>query len=237
MENKYKVKIARNSREAFLYMEKNIPYIVCLTEENKHESFPNGAYCVESLDDIDEKYMENVYRRFKGIPWDIAETERLRIREIQISDVPRLYELYADESITRYMEPLFPKVEQEVEYTRDYIRNVYGFYGYGMWVIVEKRSGVIVGRVGLEHKEGFDGLELGFMLGKDYQHKGYAYEACRAVLSYGKEELSQANYCAFVDENNEASIRLCRRLGFTLLEKDKNTGLLKFVFLVNNVIM
>jgi RimJ/RimL family protein N-acetyltransferase len=229
MENNHKIKITQNSEEAFYFDACNIPYVVYLNEKNKEESFPNGAYCVESLDDIDDKYMERIYRRFKDIPWDIAETKRLKLREITVLDVPRLYELYADESITRYMEPLFPEMQQEVEYTKGYIRNIYKFYGYGMWVIEEKESGLLIGRAGLEYKEGFDGLELGFMLGVDYQHKGYAYEACTAALKYGTEELLQTRYCAFVNENNEASIRLCERLGFIKSGVADDRGLIQFV--------
>lgn len=194
--------------------EKGQPYLFLLTEENKHESLPMGAYCIENIEDVNDDYLDKVYRRAKGLPWQIITTDRLQIREITVEDVPRLYELYADEAVTRYMEPLFPTIEQEEEYTRDYIQNIYHFYGYGMWLITLKESGEVIGRAGLEYKEGFDGLELGFMLGMDYQHKGYAYEACKAVLDYAREELEQTCFYAVVHEENEASLRLCDRLGF-----------------------
>ena len=51
----------------------------------------------------------------------------MRIREITVKDVPQLYELYRDASITAFMEPLFADPEQEIAYTKDYIENVYGF--------------------------------------------------------------------------------------------------------------
>jgi RimJ/RimL family protein N-acetyltransferase len=221
MENDNIVKITENPDEAIYYAINNIPYIVHLNAQNRNSSFPNGSYCVESLEDIDDEFLDKIYRRFNGIPWDITQTDRLLIREITLSDVPRLYELYEDESITRYMEPLFPKIEQEIAYTKDYINNVYRFYGYGMWVMVEKSSSLVIGRVGLDYKEGFDGLELGFMLGVDYQHKGYAYEACNAVLQYALTELDQSNFCAYVDENNIPSIKLCQKLGFDRIGKNK----------------
>jgi RimJ/RimL family protein N-acetyltransferase len=223
MEKYYNVKVTDDSKEAFYYASNDIPYIVLLNNANKTSSFPNGAYCVENPDDIDEYFKEKVYRRFRNLPWEIAQTSRLLIREITLEDVPRLYDIYSDESITRYMEPLFPSMDKELEYTKNYIENIYKFYGYGMWVIVEQTSGLVVGRVGFEYKEGFDGLELGFMLGVDYQHKGYAYEACQAVLEYAREELCQNNFCAYVDEDNMQSIRLLRKLGFeTEGERDKN---------------
>ena len=213
-DDEHEVMITENAEEAAYYDTRQIPYIVWLNERNADQSFPCGAYCVEKLSDIDARFLDRVYRRFHDIPWDIAETQRLRIREITVADVPRLYELYSDASVTQFMEPLFAEPEREMTFTREYIKNISLFYGYGMWVLEVRESGQVIGRAGLEYKEGFEGLELGFMLGVAYQHQGYAYEACSAILSYGIEELGQENYCSFINENNEASIRLCGRLGF-----------------------
>lgn len=206
--------VTDDSLLGFACSEKQIPYLFLLHEHNKHESLPSGAYCVENISDVSFDYLDKVYRRAKNQPWEILTTERLKIREITVEDVPRLYELYADESITQYMEPLFPTRQQEEDYTRDYIKNVYYFYGYGMWLIALKESGEVIGRAGVEYKEGFDGLELGFMLGKEYQHNGYAYEACQAILDYARAELEQTSFRALVHRDNEKSKQLCERLGF-----------------------
>lgn len=214
MDEAHEVKITDDPEEAARFRAAQIPYIVWLNEHNREKCFPAGSFCVEDPGDIDPVYLERVYRRAKGIPWDITETPRLKIREIKVEDVPRLYELYSDESITRYMEPLFKEPEQEKAYTREYIKNVYGFYGYGMWIIEEKASGQVIGRAGLENKEGYAGLEMGIMLGVDHQHKGYGYEACSAILRYGIAELGQDTYYVLIDEGNAASIELCTRLGF-----------------------
>lgn len=197
-------------------MAGGMPCCILLDAGSRSAALPNGAYCIEALPDIDAEYLERIYRRAKGLAWDIAQTKRLLLREITLQDVPRLYELYKDKTISEYMEPLYPEPEQELSYTRDYIRNVYGFYGYGMWVIVRRDTGEVIGRAGLEYREGYDGLELGFMLGVEYQHQGYAYEACSAALAYGREYLGQHAFRAIVHEDNAASRRLCERLGFTL---------------------
>lgn len=191
----------------------DVSYLILLDEQNRNQMLPEGAYCIETLDGIDHTYLNRIYQRGHGLPWDILETSRLRVREITVNDVETLEQLYADPEVTRYMESLFP-LEKEIEYTKDYIRYVYGFYGYGMWIVEEKQSGHIIGRVGLESKEGFDGLELGFMLGKKYWHQGYAYEMCEAVLAYGQEEFEVFSYRAMVHPENESSLRLCERLGF-----------------------
>ena len=146
------IKITDNPDMAIEYSINGIPYIVLLTDKNKGESFPCGAYCVENIEDIDEDYKKMVYCRTKGVSMDILQTERLLVREINTDDVPVLYELYAEESITEYMEPLFENVEDEISYTKDYIKNIYGFYGFGMWILVLKETNQVIGRAGLEYK-------------------------------------------------------------------------------------
>lgn len=203
--------------------ERQLPCCIVLDSGSRAAALPDGAYCIESLSDIDAQYLDRVYRRAKGIPWDIVETDRLLIREITLEDVPRLYELYSDDSITKYMDNLYPDPEQELSYTRDYIRNIYGFYSYGMWIITLKDTGEVIGRAGLEYKEGYEGLELGFMLGVKYQHQGYAYEACSVILEYGREWLGTAAYRAIVHKDNAPSGHLCERLGFCLNETAADT--------------
>nr|MCR4705166.1 GNAT family N-acetyltransferase [Lachnospiraceae bacterium] len=140
-------------------------------------------------------------------------TERLRIREITTDDLPALFRLYDDPDVTAYIEPLFP-YEEEREYTENYIKYVYGLYGYGMW-IVERKSGdswEMIGRAGIEQKN--DRLEMGYMLGNAFRHMGYAYEACSAILLFAWENTDeQAVYCV-VNKKNKASIRLLEKLGF-----------------------
>ena len=143
----------------------------------------------------------------------MLETPRMVIREMCPDDIDAIYKIYEGPSITKYMENLFTDKEEERQYMKDYYEHVYCFYGYGMWVITLKESEEVIGRAGLEYKEGFDGLEIGFMLGKEHQHKGYAYEACKAILEYAKAELEQNEIHAVVHKENHASIALCERLG------------------------
>lgn len=210
------VRITESAKQAAVYAKLKIPYIVHLNDQNRNDSFPSGSYCVEDLQAIDDDLKDRVYRRTFNMPWNILETDRLRLREIKVDDVPSLYALYADEEITRYMEPLFADANEEIEYTKNYIENIYRFYGYGMWIVEKKDTDEIIGRAGLEYKEGFDGVEMGFMLGKKYQKKGYAYEICRHIIEYARNRLDITRFRAVVDENNLASIRLCERLGFHL---------------------
>lgn len=183
---------------------------------NPGEKFPGGnyPYIIEEIEEMDYEAMDLVYRRLVGLPWNILSTGRCVIRETTVEDVDSFYALYADDSVTEYMEALYPDRGQEIAYIQDYNKRVYQFYGYGMWTVLDRETGCVIGRVGISWREGFDVPELGFMLGIAWQHKGYAFEMCQAVLSYAREQLEMDAVQALVMEGNASSERLCVRLGF-----------------------
>ena len=165
-------------------------------------------YAVESLAELDIEYLERVCRRYNHIPWDIGETDRCLIRELSLSDLPALYELYAKPGMTYYVEPLYD-YETELEYQKAYIENMYGFYEYGMWLVFSKETGKLIGRAGLEHDE------LGYMIAPELQNLGYATEVCRFIIDYARENTDFEELYCRIDERNEASVRLAKKLGFT----------------------
>lgn len=165
-------------------------------------------YAVESLAELDIEYLERVRRRYNHIPWDIGETDRCLIRELSLSDLPALYELYAKPGMTDYVEPLYD-YETELEYQKAYIENMYGFYEYGMWLVFSKETGKLIGRAGLEHDE------LGYMIAPELQNRGYATEVCRFIIEYARENTDFEELYCRIDERNTASVRLAKKLGFT----------------------
>lgn len=184
-----------------------------LTEENDFEEV-SIPYAVTGIEDLDEEYLKRIWQRYRGIPWTICETERCLVRETTVEDVEAFYRLYADKSITAYMENLFEDPEREREYIKEYIEKVYGFYGFGMWTVCLKDSGEVIGRAGLSMREGFEEPELGYVIGVPWQKQGLAAEVCRAILKYGEEELGFRNVRILMNPENAASERLCKSLGF-----------------------
>ncbi|MDE5931939.1 MAG: GNAT family N-acetyltransferase [Lachnospiraceae bacterium] len=200
-----------------LYEEK-LPVIIYLHEENREENFMLAEYAIERIKEIELESLELAYLRLTGQPWTILTTNRCIIRETTTDDVDSFYEIYREPSITEYMEGLFADRNEEIAYIQDYIKNVYRFYGYGMWTVLEKTDGKVIGRAGLSWREGYDIPELGFVIGVPWQRQGYAYEVCRAILDYGKEELGFTSFQALVMVENEKSRTLCEKLGFAYEE-------------------
>lgn len=192
--------------------------LIYLNDTNKEQCFDGCKYAFEDPDSLDAEYLERIYRRYRNIPWDILETERCYLRETTVEDVEEFFRIYADKRIVEYTEDLYPTIEEEIEYTKEYIANAYHFYEFGVWTIVHKETGEIIGRAGLSVRDGFEEPELGYVLDTAYQGQGIALEVCTAILEYAKEYLGAEKINALVHRENKASLRLLSRLGFEKIE-------------------
>lgn len=201
------------------YIKEELPVLAYFHSYNKEEAFDGLAYGCEEIEQLDADYFDRIYRRCKQLPWTILQTKRCVLRETTEDDIDAFYEIYREPSITKYTENLFSKREQEVEYVRDYRMYVYEFYDFGIWTVLKKETGEIIGRAGLSYREGFELPELGFVIGVPWQRQGFAYEVCQAVMDYGREILGFESFQALVEPGNDVSLRLCRKLGFDL-DKD-----------------
>lgn len=186
--------------------------------------FPGQTYSgvdmiVEGFEEVDADFLEKVYQRYHRIPWTILETERCVVRELTLDDLDALFELYGDGEIDKYTDPLYP-YEEEKEFQRAYIENMYRYFGYGMWLVFSKETGKLMGRAGLEHREYHEEieLELGYIIGTKYQGQGYATEICEAILEYAKENTGFGRINTLIEDGNIASEKLTKKLGFVHAE-------------------
>jgi len=195
-------------------IENHCKVLAYFHEKNGSSGVQGVPYAFEKPEDLTVQYLDRIYRRYAKIPWDILDTERCHIRETVESDIEEFYSIYAEPSITEHMEDLYEDRDAERAYIREYIDKIYGFYEFGVWTVIEKESGQVIGRAGLSYREGFEEPELGFVIGVPWQGKGYAFEVCAAILDYGREELGFENFQALVEPGNVPSLRLCDKLGF-----------------------
>lgn len=193
-------------------------FIIACYHENVDGILSATRYAIEGLEGIEWEYLDKVYQRYRNIPWHITQTNRCLIREMKTEDVDDLYELYADERVTRYTEALFQEKEQERQYIEDYIEHIYKYFGFGTWLIHRKEDGKLIGRAGFNFRPGFDEAELGFVIGCPFWRQGYAFEVCSHLLELGKSAFEFERIQALVDKENEASIRLLEKLGFYFVQ-------------------
>lgn len=223
VENTQNVLYIVDSPDAHTYLqERELPVLVFFHEKNRTLHFTNVRYAMEEIQELDTEYLERIYRRFKDLPWFILETDRCLLRETTEEDVDDFFRIYAEESITTYTEKLFPTKEAEIQYAKDYKKFVYEFYEHGIWTVLSKETGEIIGRAGIAIRDEETLPEVGFVIDKKWQGKHIATEVIKAILSYGKNYFGYDEMQAFVHPKNEASLHLLEKLGF----KPKTTKIL-----------
>ena len=184
--------------------------------------------------ELDPEFEKRDALRKAGQPVEIARTERLLIRETVDADIPELYRIGTDAAVAKYIEPMQPTLEEEIAYTKAYVRHMYAFYDFGLWTVLEKdASGQerVVGRAGLFPSERLDGqIEMGYMIAPECQGKGYGQEAAEAVLRYAFDVLDLEEVHLFVEKENKASVKLAETLLIKVPggQKEKWKGLAHF---------
>lgn len=91
----------------------------------------------------------------------------------------------------------------------------YARYGFGLWAVLRKETGALIGQCGVTMQETGEGEvpEIGYLLRKDCWHRGYATEAAAACRDYAFETLGFDRVWSIIRENNLPSQRVARRLG------------------------
>lgn len=206
--------ITDHGQVAFEYQNMGYAVVGVLQKEKKQEDFSGLSYLIEDYHNLDQHFLSQVFARKHHIPLEIIKTPRCKIREITIEDVPLLYEIYNNPLIYNFLSPLHESIEEEIEYTKDYIKNQYGFYGFGMWIIEDLKTNEMIGRAGVEAFDDVEGVELGYFIRADYQRKGYATEICNAIITYIAKQFDIHIITTTIEEKNVPSIKLCEKLGF-----------------------
>lgn len=207
----------------------------------ENPEFPGQSYAgvpvvIQGFEEVDIEFLDRVFRRCHGLPWMIAETGRCRIREATMEDLEAMEQLYAKEGVSfrldadgkkipGFVEPLFPH-EEEKKYQQAYIANMYGYYGYGLWLVFDRLTDQLIGRAGLEHRDFPEGteLEMGYVIDPDWQHQGIATEVCTAIMEYARNYLDFPRINALTDPENTASSALLEKLGFSCVGETDVSG-------------
>lgn len=178
---------------------------------------------IERLDFTTASELEKAFCREKEIPLIVMETKRMHVREVEVEDMDALYMIYKGEENTGFVEPLYIDRELEAEYLRDYIKSIYQFYDFGLWMLWDKETGEAIGRAGVEPME-YEGefvLELGYIIAQEKRRKGYAREACEAILDHIKNLEEYPFVDAIIYSENIISIHFIQSLGFKMIFQEK----------------
>ena len=144
----------------------------------------------------------------------VIETERLALRRLASDDAEFIVELLNQPSFLRYIG------DKEVRNNEDAVRYIengpvasYERFGFGLYLVELKNTGVPIGICGLLKRDSLPDVDVGFAFLPSYWSQGYAFESASAVMTYGREALGLRRIVAITSLDNDASIRLLEKLG------------------------
>lgn len=145
------------------------------------------------------------------------ETPRLRLRQFTFDDLDDLSRLYSNPDLMRYVGRGI-KTRNETQTALLSLIEHYE-YGFGMWAVIHKADGKLIGRCGLCFLDKTPEVELGYLLDKSYWRRGLATEGSHASLKYGFEDVKLEKIVAIAKPENIASRRVMEKVGMKY-EKD-----------------
>lgn len=143
----------------------------------------------------------------------ILETERLILRELVQGDFDEVCKLLQDPDVMYAYEGPFSDTEVQEWLDKQFRR--YRDDGMGLWGVVEKTSGTLIGQCGLTFQE-YDGRqvpEVGYLFRKEFWHKGYATEAAAACKEHAFHAFRFQEVYSIIRDTNIASRHVAERNG------------------------
>jgi len=158
--------------------------------------------------------MVEVHQEFK-----VLETKRLILREMALYDVDDLFEVLSDPKAMQFYPQPFDRQMTQTWIERNVQR--YAQYGFGLWGLILKQTGKLIGDCGLvvQEVDGVEEIEIGYHVHRDLWGKGLATEAAQAVRDFGFIQLGFDKLISLINPANIASRRVAEKNGMRLLKE------------------
>jgi len=146
------------------------------------------------------------------------ETKRLILRPMLETDLDALLLIFTDVKVmVAFNHPPFTREQMQGWLQRNL--NHQNEFGYGLFSIILKETGELIGDCGLEQMEDQGAAELGYDFRRDFWNQGYATEAALAVRDYAFDVLKLPQLISLIRVGNLASKRVAEKVGMTLTEE------------------
>lgn len=144
----------------------------------------------------------------------IAETSRMILRELTREDAAFVLEIVNSPGWMRY---IGDRGVKDLEGANRYIdRNInnYQVQGFGLYALVLKETKEVAGICGLLKRDYLPAADIGYALLPQFERRGLAVEAGKAVVEFAKNKLQMDTLFAIVTPQNQRSIGLLEKLAF-----------------------
>lgn len=145
----------------------------------------------------------------------VLSSERLILRDMQVSDVTAFHSYASDPNVIRYTSWGMETMEQSRQFVEGIIqrRHEQPMDNFEL-AIVEKATNKHIGFALLQvRNKNNKEAELGYFLHKDYWGKGYAVEASKTLVDFGFKSVGLHRIYGTCDPDNRASAHVMEKVG------------------------
>ncbi len=162
----------------------------------------------------------------------VIQTQRLSLREFELEDTDALAAILSDPETMRYYPMSFDRAAVVDWILRN--RTRYANDGYGLWAMILKATGDLIGDCGLVRQsvDGLNEIEIGYHVRRDLWGQGYASEAAQACRDYGFANLKVERLISLIRPENLASCRVAEKNGMTIWKETTRADLLHYVYAI-----
>ncbi len=162
----------------------------------------------------------------------ILETPRLIMREFSSDDTDDLSAILSDPETMRFYPAPFDRDGVEEWIARNLRR--YAEDGCGLWAMILKASGELIGDCGLtlQSVEGVDEIEIGYHVCRDQWGNGLATEAAGDCRDFGFAHLPVDRLVSIIRPENRTSRRVAEKNGMTVWKEVMRRNLPHLVYSV-----
>jgi RimJ/RimL family protein N-acetyltransferase len=144
------------------------------------------------------------------MPEPVLETARLILRPIGKEDFDGWASMMADEEAARFIGGAQPRAAAWRGFLT--MAGAWRIQGFAMFSVIEKSTGLWVGRLGPWMPEGWPGTEVGWGIRRESWGLGYATEGAAAAIDWAFDTLGWTEVIHCIDPDNAASQAVARKL-------------------------
>ncbi|OYU53665.1 MAG: GNAT family N-acetyltransferase [Alphaproteobacteria bacterium PA1] len=142
-------------------------------------------------------------------------TARLVLRPPTQDDFPAFAAMMANADHVKFIGGALPEAMAWRQLAA--ITGAWSLRGFSMFSVLERDTGLWVGRIGPWMPQGWPGMEVGWGLAPAAMGKGYGVEAATACMDWVVDHLGWTDIIHIIDPANTPSEQLAARLGSTNL--------------------
>ncbi len=145
----------------------------------------------------------------------VCETERLIVRQFELSDTEFIVRLLNQESFIRYIADKNVRTEEDaINYLKQGPMASYSKYGFGLSLVMLKECQTPIGMCGVLKRDELEFPDLGYAFLDEFAGKGYAREAAEQTLAATMSVCQLDTVLAFTLPDNLRSNKLLQAVGF-----------------------